>query len=44
MTEVINRKHGRRRHPDAKRGIQPYILVNVVLAVGLVIAVYAMTR
>lgn len=43
MAEVISRKHGRRR-ADIKRGIQPYVLVNIVLGIGLVVAIYAMTR
>ncbi|ADX74140.1 hypothetical protein Asphe3_30300 [Pseudarthrobacter phenanthrenivorans Sphe3] len=44
MAEVISRKHGRRRMPTGpKRGIQPYVIVNVVLVVGLVIAALALT-
>lgn len=45
MAEVINRKHGRRRMAkEAKRGIQPYVIVNLVLAIALAIAAFALTR
>jgi hypothetical protein len=45
MAEVINRKHGRRRMAtEAKRGVQPYVVVNAVLVVGLVIAIFVLTR
>jgi hypothetical protein len=45
MTEVISRKHGRRRMPkETKRGVQPYVIVNVVLVIGLLIAALALTR
>lgn len=44
MAEVINRKHGRRRMAkESKRGVRPYVIVNVVLAIGLVIAAFALT-
>ena len=43
MAEVVNRKHGRRRMPtEPKRGIQPYVILNVVLVIGLVIAAFAL--
>ena len=43
MAEVINRKHGRRRMATApKRGIQPYVIVNIVLVIGLVVAAFAL--
>jgi hypothetical protein len=43
MTEVIQRKHGRRRRAaEAKRGVQPYVVVNVVLVIGLAIGVFAL--
>ena len=43
MAEVVNRKHGRRRMPtETKRGIQPYVILNVVLVIGLVIAAFAL--
>lgn len=45
MAEVVNRKHGRRRLPtESKRGVQPYVIVNVVLVIGLVIAAFALAR
>ncbi|MDR6790991.1 hypothetical protein J2X12_000581 [Pseudarthrobacter oxydans] len=45
MAEVINRKHGRRRMAkEPKRRIQPYVIVNVVLVIGLAIAAFALTR
>lgn len=43
MAEVISPKHGRRR-ADIKRSVQPYVLVNVLLGIGLAIAIYVMTR
>lgn len=45
MAEVVNRKHGRRRLPtESKRGVQPYVIVNVVLVIGLVVAAFALAR
>lgn len=44
MAEVIGRRHGRRRHPNARRGVPPYVVVNVVLVIGLAVAVFALTR
>ena len=43
MAEVVNRKHGRRRmDKEPKRAIQPYVILNVVLVIGLVIAAFAL--
>ncbi|WP_172801452.1 hypothetical protein [Arthrobacter sp. OY3WO11] len=43
MADVVTRKHGRRRMDTGpKRGIQPYVILNVVLVIGLVIAAFAL--